>query len=252
MFQIKICGITTPEDALLATEAGADAIGLNFYKKSPRFVTPDRAAQIVEALREHHSAEQVRVFGVFVNASLDEILWTIRDAELYGVEQGFGIQLHGDEPPELLRDLAGQGLGRTGELLQVAGHVPEVPVIRAFRWRGGDLAAEHAYLRRCEELGAPPQAVLIDGYAAGAYGGTGHTFDWALLANERDKLLGLPVIVAGGLNPQNVAEAIALSRADAVDVTSGVEASPGRKDAAKVYAFGAAAKQAHKRRRNVQ
>src|SRR5438132_350748 len=98
MFKIKICGITTPDDALLAAEAGADAIGLNFYAKSPRCVQPDRAAEIVQRLREDYSAEQVRVFGIFVNASLDEILWTIREANLYGVEQGFGVQLHGDEP----------------------------------------------------------------------------------------------------------------------------------------------------------
>jgi phosphoribosylanthranilate isomerase len=117
MYRVKICGITRPDDALLAAEAGADAIGLNFYEKSPRCIHADQAAEIVEHLRENYDADQVQVFGVFINASLDDILWTIREANLYGPETGFGIQLHGDEPPELLRDLYQQGLGRTGELL---------------------------------------------------------------------------------------------------------------------------------------
>lgn len=244
VFRIKICGIMTADDALLAAEAGADAIGLNFYDKSPRFVPADRAAEIVERLREEYPAERVRVFGVFVNASLDDIIWTIRETDLYGPEKGFGIQLHGDEPPELLRDLHNEGLGRTGDLFQVLGHVPVVPVVRAFRCRGPDLAKEADYLQSCQRLGSLPQALLLDAYSATQYGGTGECVDWAAVRRERSKLHGVPVLLSGGLTPANVAEAIDRARPEGVDVASGVEKAPGQKDAAKVYAFVAAAKKA--------
>jgi phosphoribosylanthranilate isomerase len=244
MFQIKVCGITTPDDALLAAEAGASAIGLNFYEKSPRFITADRAAEIVARLREEYSADQVHVFGVFVNASLDEILWTIRDGDLYGPEKGFGIQLHGDEPPELIRGLHREGLGRSGDLLQVTGHIPEVPIIRAFRCARGDFTPIGDYLESCRQLGSLPQAVLVDAFAPGSYGGTGQCLDWTAIEKGRQHLAGLPPILAGGLTSANVAEAIRSARPDAVDVASGVESAPGKKDAAKVYAFVAAAKKA--------
>jgi phosphoribosylanthranilate isomerase len=244
MFQIKICGITTPEDALLAAEAGANAIGLNFYEKSPRYVDPQRAAEIPRRLREEYPVEQIQVFAVFVNASLDDILWTIRDANLYGIEQGLGIQLHGDEPAELLRDLRSQGLGLTGNLFQAAGHVPVVPVVRALRCRDRDLTSHVNYLETCRSLGAMPQAVLLDAHAPGSYGGTGQVVDWTMIREQRDKLLGLPLILAGGLTPENVATAIATAHPDAVDVASGVESTLGRKDPAKVLAFVARAKAA--------
>jgi len=246
MFQIKICGITTPDDALLAAEAGADAIGLNFYDKSPRHVDPQRAGEIVERLRAEYSAEQVQVFAVFVNASLDDILWTIRDANLFGLEQGLGIQLHGDEPPEFLRDLRAQGLGVTDSLFQAAGHVPVVPVVRALRCREPDLASQLAYLERCRLLGALPQGVLLDSHSPASYGGTGQVADWNAIRHQRGKLLllGLQPILAGGLTPENVAAAIAAALPGAVDVASGVESAPGRKDTAKVLAFVARAKAA--------
>jgi phosphoribosylanthranilate isomerase len=237
MFRIKICGITTPDDALLAAEAGADAIGLNFYKKSPRCITPEVAAEIVQRLRQDYSAEQVQVVAVFVNASLDDILWTIRDANLYGTEQGLCLQIHGDEPPAFLAELRGQGLGVTDSLLQATGHVPIVPVIRAFRCRESDLSSPRAYLQTCQSLGALPQAVLLDAYAAGTYGGSGLALDWQAIASRGDELSGLPLILAGGLTPANVASAIATARPAAVDVASGVESSPGKKDAAQVMAF---------------
>jgi len=244
MYRIKICGITTADDALLAAEAGADAIGLNFYAQSPRFVHADQAAEIVERLREDYAADRVQVFGVFVNASLDDIVWTIREANLYGPEQGFGIQLHGDEPPELLRELHQHGLGRSGELLQVLGHVPEVPVVRALRCQDANLAAHATYLLQCQQLGALPQAVLLDAFAPGSYGGTGERLDWRAVASARPALFNLPIVLAGGLTPANIAEAIAAARPNAVDVASGVESSPGHKDAAKVYAFVTHAKRA--------
>jgi phosphoribosylanthranilate isomerase len=248
MYRIKICGITSADDALLAAEAGADAIGVNFYEKSPRFVRPDEAAEIVDRLREEYSAEQIQVFGVFVNSTLDDILWTIREANLYGPDRGFGIQLHGDEPPELIRDLHEQGLGLTDQLLQVTGHAPTVPIVRAFRCRGADLATEEQYLQQCSRLGAIPQAALLDAFAPGSYGGTGECVDWTKVARERQRLSGLPLVLAGGLNPKNVGAAIAAAKPDAVDVASGVESTPRKKDAAKVYAFIAAARAAFAQR----
>jgi phosphoribosylanthranilate isomerase len=244
MYRIKICGITNADDALLAAEAGADAIGLNFYVKSPRFVPPDDAAEIVDRLREEYTAEQIQVFGVFANSSVDEILWTIREGYLYGPDRGFGIQLHGDEPPETIRDLNREGLGRSGELLQVTGHVPTVPVVRAFRCREANLIAEEQYLMQCAQLGGMPQAVLLDAFAADAYGGTGQCGNWTMMRRERQRVAGLPVVLAGGLTPKIVADAIDVAQPDAVDVASGVESAPGRKDAARVFAFVAAARAA--------
>jgi phosphoribosylanthranilate isomerase len=244
MFQVKICGITSTEDALLAAEAGADAIGLNFYEPSPRCISADVAGAIVERLRGDYSAEQVAVLAVFVNASLDDILWTIRDAGLYGLETGLGIQLHGDEPPQLLRDLRSEGLGLTGNLLQVTGHMPVVPVIRALRCRDDDLTQPRLYLEQCRAQGCLPQAVLLDTHAPGIYGGSGQTLNWQGVADRGNQLLGLPTVLAGGLMPDNVAEAIATARPDAVDVASGVESTPGRKDPVKVMAFVARARAA--------
>ena len=241
MFRIKICGITTPEDALIAAEAGADAIGLNFYQQSPRHVTADQADEIVSRLREDYSPEQIRVVAVFVNHSVDEILWTIRDANLFA--DGLCLQLHGDEPPELLRDLHAQGLGSTGQLLQATGHLPTIPVIRAFRFRDAAMTAERVYLAACREMNASPQAVLLDTWQAGAYGGTGTRLDWRALARCRAEL-SLPLILAGGLTPANVAAAIAAAQPDGVDTASGVESAPGKKDYAKTMAFVAAAKKA--------
>jgi phosphoribosylanthranilate isomerase len=241
VFRVKICGITTLEDALIAAEAGVDAIGLNFYGQSPRHVTPDQADEIVTRLREDYSPAQVRIVAVFVNHSLDEILWTIRDANLFA--DGLCLQLHGDEPPELLRDLRVQGLGTTGQLLQATGHMPTIPVIRAFRCRDVELTAERAYLSACRELDAMPQAVLLDAWQSGTFGGTGTALDWQSLQRQR-KAIGLPVILAGGLTPANVAAAIAAAQPDGVDTASGVESAPGKKDYAKTMAFVAAARKA--------
>lgn len=244
MFRIKICGITSAEDALLAAEAGADAIGLNLYAKSPRCVTSDKAAEIVERLRKDHSPEQVQVVLVFVNHSVEEILWTIREADLYG--PGLDLQLHGDEPPEFLRELQSHGLGTSGHLLQATGHVPTVPVIRAFRCVGADFSAVDGYLSQCERLAASPQGVLVDAFQPGTYGGSGQRADWPAIRQWRPGVHA-PLILAGGLTPEIVAEAIAVVQPAAVDVASGVESAPGKKDYAKTMAFVAAAKQAFQR-----
>lgn len=257
MFRIKICGITDPEDALLAAEAGADAIGLNFYEESPRYVTPERAKKIVNSL----APLQIRlamgqpggwngwIFGVYVNKTCDE-------ARQFAAHSGTANwQLHGDEPVSVVA-----GLSRIARIVDEQGQsyptfvehrnnptsslARSFATIRAFRCRDANLESIHTYLTQCKDAGALPHAVLLDAYQPGAYGGTGQVVDWNVVRNERDLLMGLPVILAGGLTPENVAEAIATARPDAVDVASGVESSPGKKDPEKVRRFIAAARRA--------
>jgi phosphoribosylanthranilate isomerase len=212
MFTIKICGITTPGDARLALDAGADAIGINFCAASPRFVPPERALHITAA------AKGLTRVGVFVNADAETVC---------GVYDGLAldaIQLHGDEPPSLLTEL-----GRR-------------PVIRAFRVGLEGLRPVAAYLAECNALGVTPRAVLLDAHVDGQYGGTGVTANWQLIADQRGDLGGLPMILAGGLNCDNVAAAITATSADAVDVASGVESTPITKDDALVRRFVAEAR----------
>ena len=211
LFQIKICGVTRPEDAAGIAEAGADAIGLNFHAASPRFVEDDRAAEIIAALPAH-----VAKVGVFVNADAA----TIRDkVQRLGLDW---VQLHGDEPPEFVAEL------------------PGLAVIRAVRLQdrvSALLATTKGKLIRL------PNAVLIDAFSPTAYGGTGTTVAWSAIPEARRRLASLPVILAGGLTPSNVVEAVSLAQPDAVDVASGVESSAGVKDLAKVREFVTAARQ---------
>ncbi len=215
MFRIKICGITSVDDALLVARAGADAVGLNFYPSSHRCISFDAARKIVAALPK----EIVKV-GVFVNAPPADVCRTYTDLALDL------IQLHGDEPPEYLAQLGNR------------------PVMRAFRVKPGNLHPITEYLACCRGLQAGPKLSLIDSLIPGEYGGTGKTVDWST-ARQYAAQPGLPpLVLAGGLTPDNVAEAIAAVRPAAVDVASGVESSPGRKDPAAVEAFVRAAKAA--------
>ncbi|MNF41426.1 N-(5'-phosphoribosyl)anthranilate isomerase [compost metagenome] len=196
----KICGITRIEDALLAADAGADAIGLVFYARSPRAVEVQQARAIIAALPPF-----VTTVGLFVNASRDELNEILEAVPLDL------LQFHGDETAA---DCAGY----------------HRPYIKALRVRPGeDVAA------RCAEF---PQAagILLDTFVPGVPGGTGETFDWSLVPENP----GCPIILAGGLTAANVAAAIRQVRPWAVDVSGGVEASKGVKDAAKVRAFVAA------------
>jgi phosphoribosylanthranilate isomerase len=213
VFRIKICGITNPSDARLAEEAGADAIGLNFYQRSPRFITRDQAPTVAAA-----TGTAVLKVGVFVNASAEEIAQHCTQVPLDV------IQLHGDEPPEFLKQL------------------PDLPVIRAFRCGSKGLSPLIAYLDLCAAVGRLPTALLIDAQAPGQYGGSGQTVDWTALPSARAWLHGLPVILAGGLTPANVAQALEISGADGADVASGVEISPGMKDGELVRSFVTAAR----------
>lgn len=220
MFTIKICGITRPDDSVVAAEAGADAIGLNFYAKSPRCVSLKTAATIAQAV-----AGGPLIVGVFVNASAAEIAQAVASVPLGA------IQLHGDEPPEFVAELP-----------------PGVPIIRAARIGAAGLAEAAAYRDACLVAGRPLAAVLLDASVKVApgeeviYGGSGHQLDWPRVAAERGVLASTPLILAGGLTTVNVAEAISVSRCDGVDTASGVESSPGLKDHQMVRAFMAAAR----------
>jgi phosphoribosylanthranilate isomerase len=193
----KICGITRVQDALAAVEAGADAIGLVFYAKSPRAVSVEQAAAIVQALPPF-----VTCVGLFVNMPRDDV-----QAVLQRVPLDL-LQFHGDESP-----VDCEGYGR--------------PYIKALRVRPGeDLAATMA-------LYAGARGILLDTFVEGVPGGTGAAFDWSLVPPDVAK----PIILAGGLEASNVAAAIRQVRPYAVDVSGGVEASKGIKDAVKIRAF---------------
>lgn len=207
--RIKICGITREEDARAAIDAGADALGFVFVPGTPRYIEPGRAAAITRGLPPFVS----RV-GLFVDADPEFIRAVVGKARLDTV------QLHGDEAPE-----AGRGL------LGIA------RVIQAFRVRGPET------LQRLNAYRDSSDAWLLDAYVPGTSGGTGARFDWSL-AVEACRL-GHPVILAGGLKPENIAEAVRQVSPYAVDVSSGVEASPGLKDAQKIERLVRQARSAH-------
>lgn len=215
MFRVKICGITTVEDGLRAARAGADAVGLNFFPGSPRFVSREAARGIVAAL-----PGGVARVGVFVNADLSEL---VKTAGAVGLDM---IQLHGDEPPAVVGQLA----PRT--------------VIRAFRCRDAGLAPVRQYLDECRRSGRLPESVLLDAYSPEKYGGTGHCLDWPSVRGAREQLGGLPIVLAGGLTAENVGAAITAAHPAAVDTAGGVESAPGVKDEEKLVAFVAAARAA--------
>jgi len=198
VFRIKICGVTTAGDALIAASCGADAVGLNFYRGSKRYVPEDAAREIVRAV-----GSRAEVVAVFVNESPEEVVGL---CGRLGIRR---VQLHGDEP-------AGNA-ARIGLWRMKAVHA-EAPV---------DFEALADY---------PCEAFLVDAGGPGGYGGTGRTLSWEGLS-ERFARLGKPWILAGGLTPENVGRAIAAAKPSGVDTASGVESSPGRKDPDKVRAF---------------
>ena len=198
--RVKFCGITNLEDGREAARLGAWAIGLNRHPESPRFCEPEVAVEIGAALKR-----RLEIVGVFVNSSLDELATAAEDQSLTMV------QLHGDEGPAFCQEAA----RRTG-----------CKVIKALRVRSGaDIQAAEAYRTDFH---------LLDAHRPGTPGGTGESFDWALLAGRRSDV---PLILAGGLTPENVGEGMAAARPFAVDVASGVEAEPGVKDHALMARF---------------
>ena len=202
---VKICGITTLDDGLAAVEAGADMLGFNFYPPSPRYVEREACAAMITGLRAR--GVQATMVGVFVNQPAAEVAAILDEC---GLDLA---QLSGDEPPE---DLA-----LLGE--------------RAFKaLRPRDVVAAASLAAIYPRRAASP-ALLVDASAgAGRFGGAGQTGDWAAaraLAAQR------PILLAGGLRPENIAAAVAAVQPWGVDVASGVESSPGRKDPAKMQAF---------------
>ena len=199
MTKIKICGIKALPDALAAAEAGADMLGFNFYSKSVRWIDIQTCSQITTVLRREHPS--IQLVGVFVNASAGEIQRTLETCCLDLA------QLSGDESPELCAALGGRDY-------------------KAFH--GVPDPGAQPYARG----GAP--ALLVDGAAGGAYGGTGLAADWSAAA-QLARLY--PLLLAGGLRPDNVAEAVVRVKPWGVDVASGVESRAGEKDARKISAF---------------
>lgn len=214
MFQIKICGITSIEDGMQAIEAGADAIGLNFFPASPRYVSRETAAEIAMAVQQF--SKEASIVGVFVNASGESIAEIVREVPLSA------IQLHGDESVD---DLA---------KIRTIVNASQLKWIRAFRCREPSFEAIENYLARAKDM---LDALLLDAYQPGSYGGTGAVVDWDAIRAHRKMFHGKHLVLAGGLNPGNVSEAIQKSAADGVDVASGVELSPGKKGLLKVQSF---------------
>jgi len=202
--RVKICGITSPEQALMAQDAGADLLGLVIYPKSSRYVDMQRAVQIRQVI-----GPKTQCVVLLVNADealVHEVIEQVKPDLL---------QFHGDESPVFCQQF-------------------NYPYIRAIRMREGldidaEVSAYHA-----------EGGFLFDAWSEDQYGGTGHQFDWSRLPTSTD----YPLILAGGLNPDNVAEAVRMVRPDMVDVSGGVESSPGIKDRAKVAAFVRHAKEA--------
>jgi len=197
---VKICGVTNLDDARAAVELGAWAIGMIFFEESPRRCDLEDAAEIAAALRR-----RVELVGVFVNAPLDDVMHVLDSVPLTI------LQLHGDEGPSYC-DEAGR---RTGVKLMKAARVHDRAAVRALSTYRTDFH-------------------LMDSHVPGSWGGTGERFDWEL-ASEHPRRP--PLVLSGGLDPGNVADAIATARPFAVDVASGVEAEPGHKDPEKLRRF---------------
>lgn len=208
MTRVKICGITNLDDALMAVECGAEELGFNFYEKSPRYISPVEAAKIIGQL----PTEIVKI-GLFVNENKQRI------CDVASVASLSAIQLHGDESRELMSTLR----RTTGlKLIKAIRVKPDID----FR-DGLDFDADF---------------ILLDSFSVSEYGGSGLRFDWGLI--EGMQTLRPNLYLAGGLTPKNVAKAISQVQPYAVDVASGVETSPGEKDAVKVRQFIEAAKNA--------
>lgn len=205
--RVKICGLTNAENALSVVEAGADAIGINFWPKSKRYIDPAAAAEWLGEL-----AGRVCRIGLFVNATLDEIEAAVDHSVLDA------LQLHGDETPEFCEEVSAFGL----------------PIIKAIPVRGDAPVADLTEF--------PTDKILLDAYAPGEFGGTGKSFRWDVAELLLAAHPGVFFMLAGGLTPENVGDAVKAVHPHAVDTASGVESAPGVKDPALVRAFVGAAK----------
>jgi len=215
MVKIKICGITNEKDAIWATNLGVDYLGFNFYKLSPRKISPKLASQIIRKLPNF-----VQPVGVFVNEEIKTILRIVKKCNLSL------IQLHGEETAEYCQKLK-------DEMSKV-----KRQIIKAFRMR------DEEGLKVLPEYTDKADYFLLDTYVPGMEGGTGETFNWDLAIKARDLVAPKPIFLAGGLTPDNVAEAVEKVKPYGVDVASGVERLPRRKDYEKMKLFITKAKKA--------
>ncbi|MEM9137320.1 MAG: phosphoribosylanthranilate isomerase [Cyanobacteria bacterium P01_F01_bin.42] len=203
--RVKICGITQVQQALDIVELGANALGFICVRRSPRFIEAERIATIVKAVRDSYG-ERIATIGVFVDPTPAFLEETVTTGNLSGV------QLHGDESPEVCQEIRAT--------------YPDREVIKALRVRNSQTLASAANYQ--------VDALLLDAYHPQELGGTGHQWDWSLLQTHR---FSCPWLLAGGLNPENVRDAIASCHPDGIDLSSGVESAPGVKDLAKVQAL---------------
>lgn len=217
---VKICGVRDPATAVASVDAGADAIGLNFFPGSKRYLADLTVAkEIVERVGTRATA-----VGLFVNETATVIRERCRALKLRA------LQLHGDETP--------------ADLQQIHQAVPDVQLFWARRVTAGDLPNLDSQFRECGERNVPLAACLLDARIEGVYGGTGETLPWESIAAHRNREHWPPIILAGGLTPQNVAAAISIVRPWGVDVAGGVESAPGVKDVSLVQQFIAAVREA--------
>ena len=212
--RIKLCGLSRAEDVAVAVECGADAIGLVFYPPSPRHVTPEQAGRLLQGLPPYITA-----VGLFVNAGLDQVRETIAAAPISV------LQFHGDETPEQCAGIA-QAVRR--------------PYMRALRVRPETTAGDLLEFDRLYRASCPLFSGLLLDTWSDAYGGTGKVFDWSLIPAD----IARQAVLSGGLNAQNATDAVRQLRPHAVDVSSGIEAAKGVKDAALMRAFVSAVRQA--------
>lgn len=201
MTKVKICGITNLEDALLSLKFGADALGFNFYAKSPRYITPENAREIIEQLPQN-----ILKVGVFVNEKLEKICEIAETAKLDA------LQLHGEETPEFAKELKQK---------------TNLEIIKAFR-------VSPAFKPE-DVLNYEVDAILLDAYNPKEHGGTGETFDWEIA--KKVKEIFPKMYLAGGLSPENIANAILQVKPFAVDACSGLESEKGKKDREILAAF---------------
>ena len=212
MTKVKICGITNLEDALLSAKFGADALGFNFFEKSSRYITPEKASEIIEQL-----PQEILKVGVFVNETLDHI------AEISAICKLNAIQLHGEESPGFCKELK----ARTN-----------LEIIKAFR-----VSPE---FKPEDVLQYEVDAVLLDAYSSKEHGGTGETFDWEVAKKVQE--IFPKMYLAGGLAAENIANAILIVKPHAIDACSGIERQKGKKDKLKLINFLTKAKSEPKRK----
>lgn len=198
--RVKICGITNLEQALAIVNFGADTLGFICVAKSPRYVNNEMIKNIIQQL-----PKEISKIGIFVNENIDNLIKTVQETGLTG------IQLHGEESPAICA--------------QLREFLPDIEIIKAFRYQNSEsLALLDSYIPVID-------TILLDAYQQGVYGGTGKTLNWLELANFRPSR---PWLLAGGINPDNVLNALARLKCDGIDVSSGVEISPGNKDLEKI------------------